>query len=227
MTRTPGTCVPQMSGLHTVRYIAAKSPNEMRWLSPSLLVNCAARSVRCRRFPSGKCARSAGNSRLFRFGRVGVEGLLRVGRDGQGAGEHPIELDLLDRMSVGAFGADELDAESASAACAALSRRRRRSGRHPGTAGAGGDGVLVRVVLQQQVIDPDHRVGVRMRRPPARAEEDLQVLELRRARREARQKVGLEAERCAGNAAVAAGFEQVQRGKRLLPASPPKSNSRS
>src|SRR5262245_55774009 len=43
----------QAASLHTDRYIAAKSPSENRWLSPSFDVICASTMLNSRRRPAG------------------------------------------------------------------------------------------------------------------------------------------------------------------------------
>ena len=48
-TSAPGTSSPQQAGLQTMRCSAANSPNEIRWLTPSMLVSWALRWVRSSR----------------------------------------------------------------------------------------------------------------------------------------------------------------------------------
>src|SRR4029079_6730166 len=46
--------------LHTMRYSAANSPNEYRWLSPSVVVICATRRICDLRRPAGNGTRPQG-----------------------------------------------------------------------------------------------------------------------------------------------------------------------
>src|SRR5215207_6137553 len=53
-------CSGQHALLHTMRYIAANSPNEYNWLAPSVVVICATRSTCDLRRPAGNAARPQG-----------------------------------------------------------------------------------------------------------------------------------------------------------------------